>query len=315
MGRKKKEILNIETVEKKAAREVPTLMYEEILNKFGYVDYKIDISMHTPETLANIPKILIPNGRLETVRISFNNNTHSITLSSQKEGFIGHNESVEFLTILLTSIQKSGPIKGRDFGERLLSWFVERYDVKFSSLAPDGITADYLTRDYSVKFAATKVLSSNSTVIDYCSFNLRYPFDDKEQNPSEQAKEMLNIVDDYADEEEFAQFCAKLLKRRGYLDVTLPSKNHEPINIYANKDGISFAVCCMLGNSPVQCSTSIKEKIEILDCKSLQTVRIIVTNNYFTETLAKEAKRRRIVLWDRQRLLKMIDEAKLYEQQ
>lgn len=105
---------------------------------------------------------------------------------------------------------------------------------------------------------------------------------------------------------DFELFCSDLLKRNFYssVEVTKASGDHG-VDILAEKDGITYAIQCKcyssnIGNSAVQ---------QALAGKSLyhRDIAVVLTNRYFTAQAISEAEQLNVKLWDRDKLLSLIN--------
>ena len=111
---------------------------------------------------------------------------------------------------------------------------------------------------------------------------------------------------DNMDGHEFESFCATLLKQNGFKSVSVTKgSGDQGIDILATKDGIKYGIQCKcysseVGNKVVQEAFSGKTFYN-------QHVGVVLTNNYFTPSAKELADKNGIILWDRKRLLKMIE--------
>ena len=103
----------------------------------------------------------------------------------------------------------------------------------------------------------------------------------------------------------FERFIMQLLK---YLDFdesyTTKETNDYGIDVIAIKNNIKYAIQCKnyinpVGNKSIQEAYSGKD---YYDCH----VAIVATNSYFTNNAIKQASKNKVVLWDRDEILKMI---------
>lgn len=107
---------------------------------------------------------------------------------------------------------------------------------------------------------------------------------------------------------DFEYFCADLLRRNGFTDVTVTSgSGDQGVDILAQKDDIRYAVQCKcyaadLGNTPVQ---EIHAGKEFYDCH----VGAVMTNRGFTPGARQAAKRTRTLLWGREKLAQFLANA------
>lgn len=111
----------------------------------------------------------------------------------------------------------------------------------------------------------------------------------------------FDLMDGY----QFEEFCAQLLKNKGFDNVTLTqSSGDQGVDIIAYRDYVKYGFQCKcysstIGNKAVQ---------EVFAGKSFYNchVGVVITNNYFTKSAIELAQQNGIVLWDRDKLLKMI---------
>ena len=107
---------------------------------------------------------------------------------------------------------------------------------------------------------------------------------------------------------EFENWCALLLRQNGFQNVTVTKGSYDQgVDIHAQKDEIKYAIQCKcyssaLGNTPIQ---------EVFTGKTIYRchVGVVMTNSYFTENAKKAAEATGILLWDRDRLEKMMENA------
>lgn len=110
---------------------------------------------------------------------------------------------------------------------------------------------------------------------------------------------------DHMDGSDFERWCAELLSKSGFSSVVISGKSGDQgVDIFAEKDGIKYAVQCKcyssnLGNSPVQ---EVFAGMNMFDCQ----VGVVMTNQYFTEGAQALARMIGVLLWDRDTLDRMI---------
>lgn len=116
---------------------------------------------------------------------------------------------------------------------------------------------------------------------------------------------------DLMDGHEFEYFCAELLENSGYekTEVT-PGSGDQGIDVIAYKDGIKFGIQCKcyasdIGNKAVQEAYSGKE---FYNCH----IGAVLSNRYFTSSAIELASKNRILLWDREYLINLLQRADLY---
>lgn len=113
---------------------------------------------------------------------------------------------------------------------------------------------------------------------------------------------------DSMDGHAFEYWCADLLSRNRFINVTVtPGSGDHGVDVLAEKDGINYAIQCKcyshdLGNTPVQ---EVYAGKEMYRCQ----VGVVMTNRYFTVGAKKLAEQTRVLLWDRDKLQKLIESA------
>lgn len=113
---------------------------------------------------------------------------------------------------------------------------------------------------------------------------------------------------DNMDGHEFECFCADLLKRLGYMHVKITKESRDyGIDILAEKDDISYAIQCKcykgnIGTKAIQEAYSGKNIYN-------RDIGVVITNRYFTPSAIKTAEINKIKLWNRDKLLKFIEQA------
>jgi len=112
---------------------------------------------------------------------------------------------------------------------------------------------------------------------------------------------------DTMDGHDFEYFCAKLLEKRGFIDVNVTKGSGDyGIDILAEKEGITYAIQCKAYADPVGVK-AVQEAFagrEYYDCM----VGAVLTNQYFTKPAVEAAKKLKILLWDRGYLDSMMEE-------
>lgn len=106
---------------------------------------------------------------------------------------------------------------------------------------------------------------------------------------------------------DFEYFCAELLKRRGFQEVTVTKGSGDyGVDILAEKDGITYAVQCKCHSEAVgiRAVQEIYAGRDYYDCM----VGAVMTNQYFTAPAVNAARKLKILLWDRGYLDSMMEE-------
>ena len=113
---------------------------------------------------------------------------------------------------------------------------------------------------------------------------------------------------DSMDGMEFEKYCVELLQKLGYSQVIrTPGSGDQGVDIIAVKDDIRYAIQCKrystdLGNTPIQEVTAGKA---FYHCH----VAVVLTNSHFTPAAKKLAEANGVLLWNREKLYQMIDQA------
>lgn len=108
---------------------------------------------------------------------------------------------------------------------------------------------------------------------------------------------------------EFEEWCKKLLEKLGWTEVqTTKATGDQGVDILALKDEIPYAFQCKcwasdLGNTPVQ---EVYAGLRFYHCN----VGVVITNRYFTQGAKDLAAACDILLWDRNRLKRMMEKVK-----
>lgn len=116
--------------------------------------------------------------------------------------------------------------------------------------------------------------------------------------------EQIDSMDGHA----FEHRCADLLRKSGFTDVSVtPGSRDQGIDILAVKDEIHYAIQCKcyssdLGNAPVQ---EVNTGRIIYHCQ----IGVVMTNRYFTAGGEEAAKATGVLLWDRDKLERMLKQA------
>ena len=106
---------------------------------------------------------------------------------------------------------------------------------------------------------------------------------------------------------DFEYFCARLLERRGFIEVEVTKGSGDyGIDILAEKEGVTYAIQCKCYSAPV----GVKAVQEAYACRDYydRMVGAVLTNQYFTTPAVEAAKRLKILLWDRGYLERMMEE-------
>jgi len=106
---------------------------------------------------------------------------------------------------------------------------------------------------------------------------------------------------------EFEHYCAELLKKRGFEEVSVTKGSGDyGVDVLAEKDGVTYAIQCKAYTTPV----GVKAVQEACAGREFydRMVGAVLTNQYFTKPAVEAAKKLKILLWDRGYLDSMIEE-------
>lgn len=113
---------------------------------------------------------------------------------------------------------------------------------------------------------------------------------------------------DSMDGHKFEYWCADLLKKIGFSDVKVTQgSGDQGVDVIAVKDGVCYAIQCKcyssdLSNKPVQ---EVHTGKSIYKCQ----VGVVMTNRHFTIGAKEAADATGVLLWDREKLREMIEQA------
>ena len=97
---------------------------------------------------------------------------------------------------------------------------------------------------------------------------------------------------------DFEEYCAELLRRNGFSDVTVTKGSGDfGLDILCEKDGVTYGVQCKRYDKPIGVH-AIQQAYAGRDYYG-RMVGAVMTNQYFTEAAVKAASKLNIMLWDR----------------
>ena len=106
---------------------------------------------------------------------------------------------------------------------------------------------------------------------------------------------------------EFEDFCADLLKQKGFVDVEVTRGSGDyGIDILAEKEGVTYAIQCKRYVTPVGVK-AVQEAYAGRDYYD-RMVGAVMTNQYFTTPAVEAAKKLKILLWDGGYIESMMEE-------
>jgi hypothetical protein len=128
-------------------------------------------------------------------------------------------------------------------------------------------------------------------------------------NPSIEKQAEIERIDYDMDGFDFEKYAGELLHNNGFerIEVTQQSGDFG-VDIIAYKDDIKYSIQCKKYSSPV----GIKAVQEVIGSKTMNNchVAVVLSNNYFTNSAKELAKKNNVLLWDRDKLIDLINNAK-----
>lgn len=107
------------------------------------------------------------------------------------------------------------------------------------------------------------------------------------------------------DGRDFEQYCVRLLAGQGYEKIEItPASGDFAVDIFAMKDGVSWAFQCKYYSRPVG-THAVQEIYSGRDYYRCM-VGVVMTNSTFTKNAVKLAEAHNILLWDGEVLEKML---------
>lgn len=131
---------------------------------------------------------------------------------------------------------------------------------------------------------------------------------EEEPEPDMNRINLYNNKFDYMEGHDFEYFCADVLRRTGYSNVSVtPESRDQGIDIIAYKENVKYGIQCKcyssdIGNSAVQEALA---GAKFYDCH----VPVVLTNRNFTKSARELAAKTNVLLWDRAYLEKLIEQA------
>lgn len=174
------------------------------------------------------------------------------------------------------------------------------------------------TKEISDYIKAGKKIQAVKLVRDYTGFSLKDAKDYVDELERTMKKTSLKPKQvhyisgvsaiDGMEGHEFEYFCADLLQKVGFSEVTVtPGSGDQGVDVLAAKDGIKYAIQCKnyasaLSNTPVQ---EVSAGKQFYGCH----VGVVMTNSTFTPGAIQLAAATNVLLWDRRKLDELIAKA------
>lgn len=111
---------------------------------------------------------------------------------------------------------------------------------------------------------------------------------------------------DNMDGHEFEYWCAEVLRRNGYSNVTVTrGSGDQGVDVLAERGGTKYAVQCKRYSSDLS-NTPIQEVYAGKDFYGCQ-IGAVMTNSHFTKGARELAEKTGVLLWDRETLIRFIN--------
>lgn len=111
---------------------------------------------------------------------------------------------------------------------------------------------------------------------------------------------------DYMEGHDFEYFCADLLRKNGFINVEVTKgSGDQGIDIIAYKDDIKYGIQCKCYSSDIN-NKAVQEAFAgktFYNCH----VAVVLTNRHFTSSAKELAQRNGVLLWDREKLVELIN--------
>lgn len=104
---------------------------------------------------------------------------------------------------------------------------------------------------------------------------------------------------------DFEEWCAQLIRKNGFKNVVVtPGSGDHGVDIVAEKEEVLYAIQCKrytsdVGNTPIQ---EVYAGKEMYNCQ----VAAVMTNQHFTDGAKALATKTRVLLWDREKIMSMM---------
>ena len=185
---------------------------------------------------------------------------------------------------------------------------VRRYEIAKKVILMNGYASEsILQQKFGVKYSEAHCIVEKMISDGVAKRFSPETNSEKEHKPfsfNKKEQQISNV--DLMDGHEFEYWCASLLLKNGFssADVTPGSGDHG-VDVVAIKDQVRYAIQCKcytkdLGNTPVQ---EVYAGKEMYRCQ----VGVVMTNQHFTKGAKELAENTRVLLWDRDKIIEMIE--------
>jgi len=123
---------------------------------------------------------------------------------------------------------------------------------------------------------------------------------------SEKDMESELIKIDNMDERDFEHYCADLLQKNGFTNVSVTdSSGNNGVNIFATKHNLNYAFQCVRQQSKL-CNRAVQQIYEGSEYYKCDKA-VVLTNNFFTHSAIDRAIQLDVVIWGRDLLTRLIE--------
>lgn len=119
----------------------------------------------------------------------------------------------------------------------------------------------------------------------------------------------IDDIDNNMNGYDFEQFCGDLLKSNGFSNINVTKSSGDyGADLTAIKDGVKYAIQCKKFSN----SVGVSAVQEVIASKSMYNchVAVVLTNNFFTNNAISLAEKNNVLLWDRNKLIAMMNTKK-----
>ena len=127
--------------------------------------------------------------------------------------------------------------------------------------------------------------------------------------PEDKGKDKMIMIDSNMNGFDFEKYAGEILHNNGFEEIEITKQSGDfGVDIIAYKDDVKYAIQCKKYSSMV----GIKAVQEVIASKAMNNchVAVVITNNYFTNSAKELAEKNNVLLWDRDKLIDLINDAK-----
>ena len=252
----------------------------------------------------------------------------SVKYNSFIKSFINDAQSVLDNHSIIYNNYRKNPIKrsGDKLSESLLEYICRQEEVSDEKISSDFNIDYYRIKTLFNYFCSQNIITEkdsngkrkvlirnprcvypsglNPNELGYISVTYNYTI----EGINEQ-KSLLEIIDNEMSGAEFEKITKEILEKNGFKRVkTTPVSGDFGVDVIAEKDSVKYVIQCKKYSS----SVGIKAVQEIMGSKAMNNahVAVVLTNNFFTKSAKELAKSNGVLLWDRDKLIEMLEKLK-----